>query len=91
MPNYKGSISPAEVLIGQLIEQKNIQGIVAIGNRVEVEHDEYDGSYIVIPQIDKQILDTSNKVMRTDLVIEQIPYAEVTNLANGTTVTIGGN
>ena len=52
-------------------------------------YDEYDGSYTVIPKVEKQTLDTSQKLMKANVVVEKIPYSEVTNLSNGKTVTIG--
>jgi hypothetical protein len=36
-----------------------------------------------------QILRTEDKVLSEDIVIEKIPYAEVSNTAGGTTVIIG--
>lgn len=53
------------------------------------EYDVYDGSYTVVPQISRQTLDTANKLMQSDVVVEKIPYAEVTNNTGGKTVTIG--
>ena len=49
----------------------------------------YDGNYDVTPKVDSQRLDTAQKVMRSDLTVLAIPYAEVSNNANGKTVTIG--
>lgn len=49
----------------------------------------YAGPYTVIPGVESQTLDTSNKLMQADLIVKEIPYVEVTNLANGKTVTIG--
>lgn len=50
--------------------------------------EKYEGDYIVIPRIGAQTLHTKEKVMLEDVVINAIPYAEVTNSANGKTVTI---
>lgn len=49
----------------------------------------YDGEYFVIPQVEEQTLFTKNKKMVENVEISAIPYAEVTNSANGKTVTIG--
>ena len=49
----------------------------------------YDGRYIVTPKSSKQTLDTTNKLFQGDLVVDKIPYAEVTNEKGGLTVTIG--
>jgi hypothetical protein len=56
-----------------------------IGGDVE----EYDGSYEITPKAEEQILPTAYKVMRNDVTVNKIPYAEVTNPAGGTTVIIG--
>ena len=49
----------------------------------------YDGEYDVTPKVVAQTLPTARKLMQKDLVIEPIPYAEVSNAFNGQTVTIG--
>lgn len=50
----------------------------------------YDGAYSVTPSADaQQRMQTAQKLMDADVVIEKIPYSEVSNTANGTTVIIG--
>lgn len=50
----------------------------------------YDGTYSVKPSIEGDVtLATANRLMDANLVVEKIPYAEVTNSANGMTATIG--
>lgn len=49
---------------------------------------EYDGAYSVTPAASEQILQTANKMMKSNVIIESVPYNEVTNPAGGTTVTI---
>ncbi|MBR2388213.1 MAG: hypothetical protein IKB02_05980 [Clostridia bacterium] len=51
--------------------------------------DEYNGEYEITPTVEAQTLLTANKLMTKNLLIKEIPYAEVTNSTNGTTVTIG--
>lgn len=49
----------------------------------------YDGSYSVTPSATDDItLQTSQKMLDADVVVSKIPYAEVSNSSNGTTVTI---
>lgn len=50
---------------------------------------EYEGEYFAIPKVEEQTLFTKNKKMKNNVEISAIPYAEVANLANGKTVTIG--
>lgn len=55
-----------------------------------IHFDEYTGEYTVTPlPTVEQILRTSNKLLVRDIVIDPIPYAEVSNDAGGTTVIIG--
>lgn len=53
-----------------------------------LEH--YDGSYLITPKVYDQSIDTSDKRMDGDLVVQKIPYMPVSNSAGGLTVTIGG-
>lgn len=53
------------------------------------EYDVYEGNYIVTPKVEQQTLKTAQKLMQADILVKEIPYAEVTNLSNGKTVTIG--
>lgn len=48
----------------------------------------YNGEYIITPKVEAQTMKTKNKTMLDDVTIKAIPYAEVTNLSNGKTVTI---
>lgn len=48
----------------------------------------YDGDYEVTPTVAAKRLETAKKIMNEDLIIKAIPYAEVSNGANGKTVTI---
>lgn len=53
------------------------------------DYEVYEGSYKVTPSVLNQTLDTSNKLMQSDVLIEEIPYAEVSNNSGGKTATIG--
>lgn len=51
---------------------------------------EYTGEYHVIPSTSEDVvMETANKIMNADVRVKKIPFAEVTNTANGKTVTIG--
>lgn len=76
---------------GTVRTKSTIYGTVNVGAVIEKEVEYYEGSYEIKPDINSQVMPTKNKVMRDDVTIKAIPYAEVTNLANGITVTIGGN
>ena len=53
------------------------------------KRDTYEGDYAVTPSTSEQRLATANKVLEQDVVIKEIPYSEVSNLAGGNTVYIG--
>ena len=59
-------------------------------DNVIIDFDNYTGQYSVtpLPNID-QILKTKNKLLKEDVIVEQIPYYETTNDAGGYTVIIG--
>lgn len=53
------------------------------------KHDFYLGSYQVVPKAnEEQILETKNRIMTDNVTILEIPYYEVSNDSNGTTVYI---
>lgn len=52
----------------------------------------YDGVISVTPDVhNNQILKTAKTYLDADVMIQKIPYAEVTNNTGGKTATIGGN
>lgn len=61
-----------------------IKGDIKIGSS---DHDTYKGPYEVIPKTIDQTLETKNKLMKDDVTVKEIPYAETSNVY-GTTVTI---
>lgn len=55
------------------------------------EHETYEGPYNVIPKGIAQTLYTTDKLMKENVVVEKIPYYEVSNDSDGITAIIGGN
>lgn len=50
----------------------------------------YTGEYEVTPKVyENKTLQTKNHSMKNDILVKKIPQAEVSNLANGTTLIIG--
>lgn len=48
----------------------------------------YNGQYIVVPQaFEQEVLETENKIMTKNVVVTEVPYYEVSNVA-GTTAYI---
>ena len=52
--------------------------------------DIYDGEYEVTPKFEKIELETENKVLTSDVVVNGIPVSITENLSGGNTVYIGG-
>ena len=81
----QGTVDISGGVTGHLAQsQPQLMGMVSIAN----EYERYEGPYTVYPDTFDQTLDTSNKVMREDVVVREIPFAEVSNPAGGTTVII---
>ena len=55
-----------------------------------IDHDPYEGEYVVIPKRRDIVLDTRNKTMRDDVTVKEVPYAETSN-QYGTTYIIAAN
>lgn len=82
-----GEIEPIFELIGIVRTSFGLTGKVQILS----EHETYDGNYRVRPTGDEQRLLTSDKLMTDDVIVESIPYYEVSNTSGGTTAIIGGD
>jgi len=52
---------------------------------------DYEGSYVVVPEIRSQTLQTKDKKMTDDVLVREIPYYETSNIQNGITVFIADN
>ena len=77
---YTGTFDEFKQHFGEYLESSDII----------IDYDEYTGQYQVTPLPNvEQILRTKNKVLKQDVIIEQIPYYETTNLAGGYTAIIG--
>ena len=75
---------------GTFNEFKQYFGSYLENGDIVIDYDVYNGQYTVTPLPNvEQILRTDNKILKHDIVIQPIPYAEVSNLAGGKTVTIG--
>lgn len=49
---------------------------------------QYQGDYIVVPDVEEQVLETADKLMLDDVTIRQIPTYTVSNAAGGETFYI---
>ena len=51
--------------------------------------EKYTGEYKVTPKVNAQTLFTAKKFLEQDVLVKEIPYAEVSNHMGGKTATIG--
>ena len=85
----EGIVAKKHEIVGNVSGTAKLSGDISISNTIIVDYDEFEGPYEVKPLIESQTLDTKDKLMKEDLIVQAIPYAEVTNTARGITVTIG--
>ena len=69
--------------------QAILQAVVDLPSADVTEYDVYEGAYTITPKSTEQTLKTQNKLMQSNVVVEKIPYAEVSNSTGGKTVSIG--
>ena len=73
------------LLSGALSVMGSLQGRVSVVK----EHERYDGSCHITPKAsESQILHTSDRLLASDIIIDEIPCQETPNQAGGTTVYI---
>lgn len=57
---------------------------------VTKEYDIYGGEYEIIPKaFEEQVLPTSNRVLKEDVVVKEVPFYETGNDSGGMTAYIG--
>lgn len=75
-----------EIVISEVYQRQEIE----VANSISTQLPEYEGEYCVTPSAEGNItLGTSDKVLRDDITVKKIPYAEVSNSKGGITATIG--
>lgn len=84
--SIKGTLDSNSELSGVIENNNSISGTLTIGGGGS--YTDYDGSYDIIPKTTSQTLNTTNKIMRDDVLIEEIPYFETSN-EYGNTIYIG--
>lgn len=85
LDSLSGRISAGTSLQGKLSESGALGGTVCVTQ----EYDAYTGDYEVVPQAFRtQTLETANKLLRNNIVVNEIPYFETGNDSNGMTAYI---
>lgn len=86
----KEGVLSGRICFDELLTGKIKSDDVLIGKMsMPVGYKEYSGEYLVIPKVSSQTLPTSDKHLSKDVVVDPIPYYEVSN-QNGKTIIIGG-
>lgn len=74
---------------GELTTQNEFDGELNITVGANGIKEYYDGEYTVIPKVEAQILDTEEKYLKKNILVNEIPKFETSNASGGTTVYIG--
>ena len=88
-------------IVGNINLNATIEGFVSISpvslfadvdlGKLEVIHSslpDYEGEYTIVPDVSGKTLNTANKSLREDIIIDAIPYEEKINSSGGITVLI---
>lgn len=86
MTKLTGSLSPLQDLTGSLSPLQELTGVLSVMSGSEPA-EYYPGPYEVTPAVYEQSLETARLMMRDDVTVHEIPYAETSNIY-GTTVSI---
>jgi hypothetical protein len=71
------------------LEAKFKTGYGEIYEILKIPDETYDGEYNVTPKVDSQTLNTKEKFMYDNLIVNGIPIFNVSNIGGGDTVYIG--
>ncbi len=79
-----GSINALETLSGSIVAEVSLSGILScaggLSGKVSVtkEYDDYEGEYKIIPKtFAEQVLPTSNRVLKEDVIVKEVPFYEI--------------
>ena len=84
-----GTLEIAAQISGSLSPMREVIGRLSVPTERITPYIPYEGPYEVIPDFIDQTLETATKIMSDDVVVKEIPVAEVSNPAGGLTLTIG--
>lgn len=91
-----GSIKALEALSGSISAESSLTGglscVGGLSGKVSVtkEYDVYGGEYTVIPKaFEEQVLSTSNRVTKENVIVKEVPFYETSNDSGGITAYIG--
>lgn len=75
-------------IIGKKSITENLIGRMATHDTQYIPYPEYTGAYVATPTSSKQTFQTADKRMTQNFAVNKTPYAKVSNIQGGYTVTI---
>lgn len=91
-----GSIKALETLSGSISAESSLAGelscVDSLSGKLSVtkEYDVYGGEYEIVPKaFEAQVLPTSNRVLKEDVIVKEVPFYETSNDSDGITAYIG--
>lgn len=88
--SLNGSISAKSTLEGNISSESALKGTVSEVISAVENYELYEGEYEVTPELrTAQTLNTANKYLDKDIIINEVPYSVTSNTSNGLTVYIG--
>lgn len=89
--NLDGTLDPELVIDGSLAQDLTIDGVIGSLYCVKQgDYEFYDGEYVISPDLSEHILDTTDKVMESDVTVCKVLMWETSNPSGGETFIIGG-
>lgn len=95
--DISSDISPIETINSEISNIQELVGSFFLNPIIQVDGieipktiggDPYDGAYVITPAVNEQILDTDKKILKKDMIIEEIPTYWTSN-QTGMTFIIG--
>lgn len=95
--SISSSISPVIDINGQINDILELTGSFFLESTIQIDdinipevidNEEYDGVYRITPSVNEQTLDTDKKLLRKDIIVEEIPTFWTQNIT-GMTFIIG--
>lgn len=75
-------------IVGKKSITENLIGKMSTHDTQYIPYPEYEGSYVATPTSSKQYFPTADKRMIKDFAVNKTPFAKVSNIQGGYTVTI---
>lgn len=83
------TLAPHEALQAVITPNETLRATLTQGPMMVSSCPDYEGEYIIRPAVHEQEMETENRRMKENLIVQEIPYMEVTNASGSTTVIIG--